>query len=218
MTLLESGCELLTTGIPSASRSRLRESMFHAGKAGARCLLDEPPIREVVIELRAELVASGHLTPQAMAIQAIAFDKTSGTNWKVAWHQDLMFPFAKAVTSPGYDLPVKKGGIDYARPPIGVLERLLAVRLHLDDCDDSNGPLRVIPGSHRHGIISTGNIPIHLSGQAPLTCVADEGVALLMRPLVLHASSQALQPKHRRVLHLVFDDGGPADEEWHRRI
>lgn len=71
----------------------------------------------------------------------------------------------------------------------------------------------MILGSHDHGII-----PSHLTRQAPVTCLANEGEALLMRPLLLHASSQATAPKHRRVLHLVYDCGGPMAEEWHRRI
>lgn len=218
MQLAESGCELPPTGIHAATRDELREALFSEGKAGTRCLLDHPLVREVAITLRRELILSGHLEESAIAIQAIAFDKTAETNWKVAWHQDLMFPFAKAVTTTAYDLPRLKDGVDYARPPVAILERLLAVRLHLDDCDDSNGPLRVIPGSHDHGIIPTEDIPSHLIRQSPVTCLANEGDALLVRPLLLHASSQATVPKHRRVLHLVYDCGGPMAEEWHRRV
>ncbi|MFD0892216.1 phytanoyl-CoA dioxygenase family protein [Luteolibacter ambystomatis] len=218
MQLTDSGCELRPTGIDATRLALLREELFQESRAGTRCLLDHPLVREIAIALRHELSATGHLSESAVAIQAIAFDKTAETNWKVAWHQDLMFPFARAVTTAGYDLPRLKDGVDYARPPVPVLERLLAVRLHLDDCDETNGPLRVIPGSHRHGIISTDDVPSHLVQQEAITCLAKEGKALLMRPLLLHASSQATVPKHRRVLHFVYDGGGPMTEEWHRRI
>lgn len=37
------------------------------------------------------------------------------------------------------------------QPPSEVLENMIAVRVHLDDCGMDHCPLRVIPGSHRHG-------------------------------------------------------------------
>ncbi|BCU75609.1 phytanoyl-CoA dioxygenase family protein [Luteolibacter sp. LG18] len=218
MTLAASGYELRPTGIPSATRALLRETLFQEERAGTRCLLDHPLVRETAVALRKELAASGHLPENAIAIQAIAFDKTAETNWKVTWHQDLMFPFAQPVTSDGYLLPRHKDGVDYARPPEEILGRLLAVRLHLDDCDESNGPLRVLPGSHLHGIIPSEEIAGHLERHEAAICLATEGEALLMRPLLLHASSQATAPKHRRVLHFVYDTGGPLSQKWHREV
>ena len=44
------------------------------------------------------------------------------------------------------------------------------------------------------------------------------GEAVLTRPLLLHASSQATAPKHRRVLHVVYHSGRPIPETWHRRV
>jgi ectoine hydroxylase-related dioxygenase (phytanoyl-CoA dioxygenase family) len=44
-----------------------------------------------------------------------------------------------------------KDGLMHVQPPIAVLEQMLTVRLHLDDCNSSNGPLQVIPGSHKSG-------------------------------------------------------------------
>jgi hypothetical protein len=143
----------------------LRDSIFIAQGPGHRCLLDQPIVQKVAIALRTELIQFGVLSKTAVAVQAISFDKTPNTNWKVTWYQDLMFPFAGPVTAKGFDLPVIKEGIDYARPPQSVLEELLAVRLHLDDCDETNGPLRVSPGSHRHGVLKstelTGMIEQH---------------------------------------------------------
>lgn len=218
MELREAGCEWVATGIDAHTREQLRSSLFNKSKVGTRCLLDVPQVRQTAVRIRQELIASGHLPPEAVAIQAIAFDKTPDTNWKVTWHQDLMFPFAKPVRNPGFELPCIKDGIDYARPPTMILEGLLAVRLHLDDCDENNGPLRVITGSHRNGILSTAEIAARTAQAEPLVCVAQEGVALLMRPMLLHASSKALEPKHRRVLHFVYAPANPAGEEWYRSV
>ncbi|HSH92637.1 MAG TPA: phytanoyl-CoA dioxygenase family protein, partial [Roseimicrobium sp.] len=188
------------------------------GSAGQRCLLDDAAVRQTALDLRRELIDSGVLPATAVAIQAITFDKNPATNWKVTWHQDLMFPFARKVESPDYTLPSIKDGIDYARPPREVMEDLLAVRLHLDDCDATNGPLRVASGSHRHGIFKCVEIPSMLQKSEEVACLAKEGEILLMRPLLLHASSPATAPKHRRVLHFVYHSGSPIAETWHRSI
>ena len=197
---------------------KLRVDAFADGTAGQRCLLDIESVRAVARRLRGELVDAGILASEAVAIQAIAFDKTPGTNWKVTWHQDLMFPFANPVVAPGYDLSSVKDGVPYARPPREVLDDLLAVRLHLDECDATNGPLRVAPGSHRRGIIRGADIPAVLSEHAEVVCLAGVGEALLMKPLTLHASSPAIAPKHRRVLHYVFHSGCAVPERWHRSV
>ena len=216
--LTTEGWAVIQTNLAENQLQTLRDSVFAEEGPGQRCLLDNPVVKQTAIALRSELIQSGFLPEGAVAIQAIAFDKTPATNWKVTWHQDLMFPFARPVTTPGFDLPSVKDGIDYARPPRSVLEELLAVRLHLDDCDETNGPLRVAPGSHRHGILKSTEIhhTVELHGETP--CLAKTGEALLMRPLLLHASSPATTPKHRRVLHFVYHSGVPIAETWHRAI
>lgn len=153
-----------------------------------------------------------------MAIQAIAFDKTRDVNWKVTWHQDLIFPFARPVQSDAFALPSRKDGVDYARPPTSILESLLAVRIHFDDCGSDNGPLRVSPGTHRHGIIRSTDIAATVAQHGEAECVARACDALLMKPLLLHASSPASVPGHRRVLHLVYHTGERVSEPWHRAV
>jgi ectoine hydroxylase-related dioxygenase (phytanoyl-CoA dioxygenase family) len=214
----EDGFAVVDTAVSAAMRATLRESVFEEGSAGKRCLLDHPAVEETAHVLCEELVQSGHLPTGSVAIQAIAFDKSPTTNWKVAWHQDLMFPVAREAISEDYKLPSLKDGIHFARPPATVLAELLAVRLHLDDCDWDNGPLRVSPGTHRLGVLPAADISDLVKAHGETTCLAREGEALLMRPLLLHASSQAATPKHRRVLHYVFHSGAPVAEPWHRAI
>lgn len=218
MKLAEYGFALFPTRVDSTTRNTLRETLFAAGEAGARCLLDVPAVRITAIALREELSAAELIPSSSIAIQAIAFDKAPDANWKVPWHQDLMFPFAAKTTATGFTIPSIKDGIHYARPPLGVLEAMTAVRLHLDDCDNTNGPLRISPGSHRDGILKGADIAGHLLKHGEATCLAKEGEAILMKVLALHASSPALSPKHRRVLHLVYYCGVPIDETWHRAV
>lgn len=216
--LAQEGWELLPTRVSDALLTAVCEEAFTSGAAGTRCRLDVPVVREIAGLLRSELSAAGHLCPTAVAIQAIAFDKTPGANWKVTWHQDVMFPFARPVSTAGFELASKKDDIDYARPPRAVLENLLAVRLHIDDCDSTNGPLRVAPGSHRHGILKSTAIADAVATHGELACHARRGEALLMKPLTLHASSPATSPRHRRVLHVVYYDGPALAEPWYRAV
>ncbi len=212
------GCALFPSSIRAERREELRKTVFQDGVAGTRCLLDVPGVRAAARHLLTELEDAGVLPAGAVAVQAIAFDKTPSANWKVTWHQDVMFPFAAPVSHPGFDVPSVKDGVPFARPPRGVLEEMLAVRLHLDDCDPTNGPLRVSPGTHALGILKNAEVAARLAAHGEHTCLAAEGEALLMRPLLLHASSQATAPKHRRVLHVVYHSGRPIPETWHRPV
>jgi ectoine hydroxylase-related dioxygenase (phytanoyl-CoA dioxygenase family) len=85
-----------------------------------------------------------------------------------------------------------------------VLEEMLSLRLHLDPCGEGNGALRVIPGSHRCGRITEEQIPSIRQASSEQICVLGVGDVLLMRPLLLHASSASRVPDHRRVVHLDF--------------
>lgn len=202
--LATDGWAIIRTHHAESHIQSLRDSVFTEQGPGQRCLLDHPVVKQTAIALRSELIQSGFLPKGAVAIQAIAFDKTPATNWKVTWHQDLMFPFARPVTTPGFDLPSVKDGIDYARPPRSVLEELLAVRLHLDDCDETNGPLRVAPGSHRNGILKSTEIHHAVKHHGETPCLAKSGEALLMRPLLLHASCHHSKASSRASLRLLF--------------
>lgn len=216
--LEKNGYAMVATAISDGLTSDLLASVFNFERAGQRCLLDHPAMRRTAEETRDILVAH-HLLPRgAVAIQAIAFDKNPDANWKVPWHQDLMFPLAERPHAPGYDLATEKDGVPFARPPRQVLERLLAVRLHLDDCGADNGPLRVSPGSHIFGIIPASEVAATVVHCGEVTCVATRGDALLMRPLALHASSPAKVPSHRRVAHLVYYDGPSTPVPWHRAV
>ena len=216
--LTEMGYAVVATSVSESQICALRDGLFLPEKAGQRCLLDDERVADVARQIRQELVKAGSLAERAVAIQAISFDKTPETNWKVAWHQDLMFPFAARPNAAGYEQHSVKQGVDYARPPLAILENLLAVRLHLDDCDETNGPLRVSPRTHRLGLIPSADVLNQCQAHGEVICSAKQGEALLMQVLTLHASSQASTPRHRRVLHLVFAQGDAAAENWYRTV
>ena len=92
----------------------------------------------------------------------------------------------------------------YAQAPASVLEQVLALRLHLDDSSEQNGPLRVIPGTHGLGILSEAEIERHATYDDPVDCLAARGGVVAMRPLVIHASSRSRSQAPMRVLHIEY--------------
>ncbi|QTD45971.1 phytanoyl-CoA dioxygenase family protein [Ottowia testudinis] len=174
-------------------------------RAGTRNLLHASWCQRLATDLAARLMAAGVLPSEAIAVQCTYFEKTAAHNWLVAPHQDLSIPVAAPVPHVDWGGVAQKEGVTYAQPPARVLSQLLAARLHLDPCCTDDGPLRVRPGSHVSGVLTPAQISTWPG--AEVTCTADAGDVLLMRPLLLHASSKASGTSRRRVLHFLF---GPA--------
>jgi ectoine hydroxylase-related dioxygenase (phytanoyl-CoA dioxygenase family) len=185
----------------------LPPSFEGTGRGGFRNLFELPAVAELARESALREVASVILGPECFAVRALLFDKTPTANWKVTWHQDLTIAVAERHDVPGFHPWSVKAGVVHVQPPVEILERMVAVRLHLDRCGADNGPVRVLPGSHRSGKVSAGAIE-SLHGQIEsVACVVPRGGLLVMRPLLLHASSPATVPAHRRVVHVEFATG-----------
>jgi ectoine hydroxylase-related dioxygenase (phytanoyl-CoA dioxygenase family) len=156
------------------------------------------------------------LPSEPLPVRAIYFDKSPETNWLVPWHQDLSLALRARAEVPGFGPWSTKDGIPHVQPPAELLQQMLTVRLHLDDADESNGALRVLPGSHRFGRLSAQRIQQRRTEQSDLFCTVAAGDALLMRPLLLHASSRSTSARHRRVLHIEYAGFTLPDElNWH---
>lgn len=153
---------------------------------------------------------------ESQPVRAIYFDKTPESNWMVAWHQDLTLAVLTKIEVPGFGPWSIKDGVAHVQPPAHLLEEMLTVRLHLDDCDQSNGALRVIPGSHRSGRLSAEAIEKLRSEEPALSCCVAAGDALLMRPLLLHSSGRSQTSSHRRVVHIEYASFAlPRGLEWY---
>ncbi len=172
--------------------------------AGSACLLD---------------LVDRVLGPGSFAVRGLLFDKTAGANWGVPWHQDLTIAVKARVGAEGYGPWNVKGGIPHVRPPIAVVESMLTVRVHLDDCDPGRGPLRVVPGSHKGGRIDAEGTRGWLERERAVDCLVGRGGVVLMRPLILHASSSATNPGRRRVVHLEYSARAlPSGVEWFEAV
>jgi ectoine hydroxylase-related dioxygenase (phytanoyl-CoA dioxygenase family) len=185
---------------------------------GIRNLLALPVVRELAASAPVRTMAETVLGKNCFAVKGTFFNKTRESNWKVAWHQDLTIMVRERREVQGFGPWTVKAGIAHVQPPAEVLSRILAMRLHLDESGEENGPLRVIPGSHGQGRFSAQEIA-EWSKRTSITCTVPRGGVLLMRPLVIHASSACLVPKPRRVIHLEFAaDELPGGLEWHDRV
>jgi ectoine hydroxylase-related dioxygenase (phytanoyl-CoA dioxygenase family) len=184
-----------------------------ASRAGVRNILElVPSIRELAQSKQIRSLVAPILGDTARLVRGIFFDKQPGVNWKVPWHQDLTIAVKQRLELPDYHPWSVKEGIPHVQPPIAMLEQMLTVRIHLDRTDESNGALKVIPGSHCHGRLTALDLDRHKQNNLVVSIDCEAGGILLMRPLLLHASSMATRssqstansPMHRRVIHLEY--------------
>jgi ectoine hydroxylase-related dioxygenase (phytanoyl-CoA dioxygenase family) len=210
-----------------ADVQRLTELLEAAGRSdgiarrggilGIRNLLETvPEIVGLARDRRLRNIAEAVLGPDCVAVRGIMFDKTPETNWKVSWHQDLTIAVKHRADVAGFGPWSIKAGVDSVQPPAEILDQMITIRLNLDDCGEDNGPVRVIAGSHQTGRLGASDISSWRARGVEVSTVAPSGAALVMRPLLLHASSPATSPRHRRVVHLDYAIPQlPGGLEWH---
>ena len=209
----------LAAAVDRASEStnslRRDESVF-----GMRDLLRSVPEVRALAGSRAVLdQVDSVLGPGAFAVRGLWFDKTPQANWGVPWHQDLTIAVRERIDTPGFGPWTVKGGIPHVRPPVAVLAAMVTVRVHLDDCGAGRGPLQVIPGSDRLGRLDAAATLAALDQTPAVDCLVSRGGAVLMRPLILHASRAATDPDRRRVVHLEYAAGPlPGGLEWFETV
>jgi ectoine hydroxylase-related dioxygenase (phytanoyl-CoA dioxygenase family) len=175
-----------------------------------------PSVRALAASGKIRALVEEVLGNPAFPVRALLFDKTAAANWLVPWHQDLSICVKSRLPFPGFGSWSTKSGIVHVQPPAHILEHMLAVRIHLDPTDETNGALRVLPGSHNQGRLSAGQIAALQPGARAVTCCVPRGGVVLMKPLLLHASSAGTRPVHRRVIHIEFAAVDlPGGLQWH---
>ncbi len=187
-----------------------------SGSPNARGLLERcPAVRRIANGKSIQQIVDPVLGPEAFAVRGLLFDKVPDANWQVGWHQDVIIPVARKVETPGFGPWSVKQGVPHVRPPADVLAGMLTLRIHLDDCPSSNGPLEVLPGTHRLGIVKEEHVREVAANRSPTMCTASAGDVLVMRPLIFHRSGHTTTNGHRRVVHLEFAAKDlPGGVEW----
>jgi len=188
--------------------SKLEQAFECAGvarsKAGVRHALKHSAIADVAHDERLLEIARRVLGAGAVPFRATLFDKSPKSNWLVVWHQYTALPLCERHETPDWGPWSVKDGVIYAHAPTATLSQVLALRVHLDDSIADNGPLRVLPGTHKMGVLSDDAIHRLSEEVTSVDCLVTKGGVLAMRPLIVHASSKSRSELPRRVLHLEY--------------
>lgn len=184
--------------------------------AGRRDLLEESRVRDLAGSPELLGALDPYFAEPPFPVRAIYFNKSLDANWPVLWHQDLTIAVRERAEVSGYGPWSTKDGVCHVQPPVEVLEGMLTLRLHLDVANEANGALRILPGTHRMGRLGTADISRLRGEKTEVTFRSAVGDVLLMRPLLLHASSRSTVASPRRVLHIEYACGKlPGGLQWH---
>jgi len=182
----------------------IADANLQRSRAGARQLLSLPAVKSVARTQIIKAIADDWLGVDAIPLRATLFDKSSEKNWLVAWHQDTALPVTEPRDVRGWGPFTNKAGVLHAIAPTEALSRIVAIRLHLDDSTSDNGPLRVLPGTHAHGVLCHDEIREMAAAIPAVECTVAAGSLVVMRPLIIHASSKSRSDQPRRVIHIEY--------------
>jgi|GEM_PF-884201 len=182
------------------------------GKPGSRSLLGLPAVDRTAVELQRQLITMGLMSEAHQVVQCSLFAKGVDATWSVTPHQDLSIPVSDRVEAPGWSGWSRKENVWFVQPPTSILEKLVAVRLQLDDHASETGPLEVVPGSHANGRMTSASVSQHAAHR--VSCIVPRGGVLVMRPLLIHSSSKPRSSTPRRVLHYLCGPPLPAGISW----
>ncbi len=150
-------------------------------------------------------------------VKSIYFDKPEASNWYVAYHQDLTISVDKKHQLDNFGPWTTKQDQFAVQPPLEVLENITTIRIHLDDTDENNGALNVIPKSHLKKIYRPETID--WEQETEISCAVKQGGVMLMKPLTLHSSGRTTNNKKRRVIHIEFSNIElPGDLNWSEQL
>lgn len=208
--LAEHQCEYLAASLPA---------VIGAGHGGVRNLISHPTVVALLSHERLGKYLWSVIGRDLVAVKATLFDKTAAANWRVQWHQDRTVAVKERLDVAGYGPWSTKSGALHVEAPEEVLAQMLAIRIHLDECGADNGPMRVLPGSHRLGKLDADELAMLVEGGNEVEVTVRRGDFLLMRPLLVHASTAARAPEHRRVLHIEFAPREAISPlKWHETV
>lgn len=180
-------------------------------------LKEIPEIKGLIFNDNIKKVVREIFGEKYVAVKSIYFDKPEKSNWYVAYHQDLTISVDKKVNLPGFGPWTTKQNQFAVQPPLDILENMYTIRIHLDDTDEYNGALKVVPKSHSKGIYRPETIDWTVETEE--ICSVEKGGIMIMKPLTLHGSNRTTNGKKRRVIHIEFSDRELPDQlQWSERM
>ena len=173
-------------------------------RGGVRNLMAIPEIERLANDPRLLRIGEKNTGNVLTPFKGTLFEKTGKANWLVSFHQDTSLPLESEVIQEGWGPTSNKAGLIYAHAPTWALKKILAIRIHLDASTIENGPLRVIPNSHHERIQIDHDFLRQVETGGEVQLLVDKGGIIAMSPLLIHASSKAVNNEPRRVLHIEY--------------
>nr|WP_279039473.1 phytanoyl-CoA dioxygenase family protein [Snodgrassella alvi] len=127
--------------------------------AGSRELLTQPWCQILANNLKNNTQLTSLLPINPVAIQCTLFKKSADKNWLVPLHQDLSIAVRHQFSDTQFTGWSHKQNMLFVQPPAQYMQQLVAVRLHIDDCQHEHGPLKVVAGTHQYGRINESTLP-----------------------------------------------------------
>lgn len=180
-------------------------------------LKEVPEIKELIFNENIQKVVREIFGEKYFVVKSIYFDKPETSNWYVAYHQDLTISVDKKLDLPEFGPWTTKKNQFAVQPPLDILGNIYTIRIHLDDTDENNGALKVVPKSHAKGIYRPETIDWTIETEE--ICNVEKGGIMMMKPLTLHGSNRTSNGKKRRVIHIEFSDRElPEVLQWSERM
>ena len=180
-------------------------------------LKEIPDVKEFIFNDNVNEIIKEIFGEEYFVVKSIYFDKPEKSNWYVAYHQDLTISVDKKVQLDNFGPWTTKQNQFAVQPPLEILENIFTIRIHLDDTDENNGALKVIPTSHSKGIYRPETIDWNVESEN--ICNVEKGGLMIMKPLLLHGSNRTTNGKKRRVIHVEFSNKElPEVLNWSERI
>ncbi|MEF9476523.1 phytanoyl-CoA dioxygenase family protein [Chryseobacterium sp. 1B4] len=180
-------------------------------------LKEVPEIKNLIFNENIRNLIKEIFGEKYFVVKSIYFDKPETSNWYVAYHQDLTISVDKKLELPGFGPWTTKQNQFAVQPPVDILENIYTIRIHLDDTDENNGALKVIPKSHAKGIYRPETIDWTIETEE--LCNVEKGGVMIMKPLTLHGSNRTTNGRKRRVIHIEFSDIElPEVLQWSERM
>lgn len=180
-------------------------------------LKEIPEIKDFIFNNNIQRIIKEIFGEKYFVVKSIYFDKPETSNWYVAYHQDLTISVDKKLELPNFGPWTTKQNQFAVQPPLNILENIYTIRIHLDDTDENNGALKVVPKSHSKGVYRPETIDWTIEKEK--ICNVEKGGIMLMKPLTLHGSNRTTNGKKRRVIHIEFSDMElPEVLQWAERM
>ena len=188
------------------------------------CLLEgRPGIRLQLTRQRQRLLGPsseigksvGKILPGAFPVRLVAFDKNEEHDWSLPWHQDRVIAVKNKADIAGFRNWSRKAGCWHCEPPISILEKMVFVRVHLDDATADNGPMALSVCSHKHGAVKSEAAAQTAEKLETETCLASTSDLLIVNMLTLHKSIKAVTRTPRRTIRIDYSNTPlPPPLEW----